>query len=231
MTIAASASTGSASTASASAPSESAESTETSSVDGRETVFLLHGLGRTPVSMMHLARRLDRAGYRPIVFGYWSTAGDIHQIARRLGERVRAAGRTAPRIHFVAHSLGNIIIRSMLHHDAPEKVGRIVMLAPPNQGSRKADRYTPWIGWLTPHIQHLRTAEDSTARTLRLPDGVEVGIVAGARDGKVSVAESRLDGARDHAVVPCTHSFIMHRTDVHRLVVEFLRDGRFAAST
>ena len=69
-----------------------------------------------------------------------------------------------------------------------------------------------------------------TARSLVLPPDVEVGIVAGLRDGKVRVHETHLEGARDHAVVPAFHTFIMNRADVHRLVRDFLRDGRFTAA-
>lgn len=42
-------------------------------------------------------------------------------------------------------------------------------------------------------------------------------------------AETRLDGARGHILVPSGHTFIMLRRDVHRLVLSFLRSGCFAA--
>jgi hypothetical protein len=67
------------------------------------------------------------------------------------------------------------------------------MLAPPNQGSRAADRYTPgWAG----SCRHPRAAhdDDATARTLPFPASAEVGVIAASRDAKVSVAESHLDG-------------------------------------
>jgi hypothetical protein len=57
---------------------------------------------------------------------------------------------------------------------------------------------------------------------------VEVGIIAGSRDRKVRVGETRLDGARDHVVIPSFHSWMMNRSDVHRLIATFLRDGRFS---
>ena len=78
-----------------------------------------------------------------------------------------------------------------------------------------------------PHIHDLVTHPESTARTLPLPGDVEVGIVAGLRDGKVRVSETHLEGAREHAVVPCRHTFIMNRRDVQGLITGFLRQGSF----
>jgi hypothetical protein len=105
----------------------------------------------------------------------------------------------------------------------------VVMLAPPNQGAAAADRWARWVGWAMPTIHDLRTLPESTVRNLPgLPAEVDVGIIAGMRDAKVRVHETQLDGARDHAVVPAYHTFIMNRADVHQLICTFLRDGRFS---
>jgi pimeloyl-ACP methyl ester carboxylesterase len=196
--------------------------------DRRELVFLVHGMGRTPLSMWLLGRRLERAGYRVAHFGYLSTTGTVCDLGAALGRRVAQAIGDAPRVHFVGHSLGNIIVRWMLAHSRPERAARVVMLAPPNQGAASADRWARWIGWAMPTIHELRTVPDTPARALRLPGEVEVGIIAGGLDGKVRVGETHLDGARDHTVVRSFHSFIMNRADVHRLICTFLRDGRFS---
>ena len=45
----------------------------------------------------------------------------------------------------------------------------------------------------------------------------------------MAVAETRLDGARGHVLVPCGHTLIMLRRDVMRLVSTFLRSGSFGA--
>lgn len=198
--------------------------------DRRETVFLIHGMGRTPLSMLLLRRRLERDGYRVVNWGYWRTTGSVRELASMLAREVEEQRGDAAAIHFVGHSLGNIIVRCLLAHEDVGPVGRIVMLAPPNQGSAKADRYASLVGWLLPMIHELRTNAESTARTLPLPGDVDVGIIAGTLDRKVRVAETHLDGARDHATVPSAHTFIMNRHDVHRLVARFLRDGAFSAS-
>jgi triacylglycerol lipase len=195
--------------------------------DGRELVVLVHGMGRSPVSMWLLEQRLEHDGYRVVRFGYRSTRGNVTQLGAALGRRAGERAGDAPRVHFVGHSLGTVVIRSMLVSARPERLGRVVMLAPPNQGSASADRWAQWVAWAMPHIRELSTSPRSTARTLALPHGVEVGIIAGARDRKVRVAETYLAGASDHRVVDGFHSWLMNRTDVHRLIVQFLRAGRF----
>jgi triacylglycerol lipase len=198
--------------------------------DRRELVFLVHGMGRTPLSMFLLGRRLQRAGYRVASFGYLSTTGTVADLGAALARRVEALAGEAPRVHFVGHSLGNIIVRWMLAHDRPARAGRVVMLAPPNQGAAAADRWARWVGWVMPPIHDLTTLPDSTVRTLPPPEDVDVGIIAGLRDGKVRVQETQLEGARDYAVVPGFHTFIMNRADVHQLICTFLRDGHFAGA-
>ncbi|MDB4947377.1 MAG: Lipase [Gemmatimonadetes bacterium] len=196
--------------------------------DTRELVFTLHGLGRTPLSMAMLARSLEADGFRVANWGYSSTAATIPQIGAALAAEVRAQAGAAPRIHFVGHSLGNIVVRWMLAHDPPPDLpaGRVVMLAPPNQGSRAADRFAPWLGWFLRPLAELRTADGTTVRALPPPEGLDVGVIAGSYDGKVSVDEAHLAGAH-HAVVPAMHSFLMNRRDVRALVTRFLRTGTF----
>jgi len=195
--------------------------------DTRELVVLVHGMGRTRLSMFVMGQTLERAGYRVVNWGYPSTTDGVAAIGGRLAKEVRAQRGAAPRVHFVTHSLGSIIVRWTLANDPPAQMGRVVMLAPPNQGSRSADRYARWVGWLLPPIRELRTEPGTTARSLALPAGAEVGVIAGERDGKVSIAESHLERERDHVAVRSQHTFIMFRGDVRRLVQRFLATGSF----
>ncbi|HEX7241728.1 MAG TPA: alpha/beta fold hydrolase [Longimicrobiaceae bacterium] len=195
----------------------------------RELVVLLHGLGRTRLSMAPLAWALERQGYDVLNWGYSSTSASIPELGTALSDRLASLEGPPPeRVHFVGHSLGNVIVRWVLANRPPENVGRVVMLAPPNQGSRAADRYAPWLGWLLRPLPELRTRDGSTVRTLALPEGVEVAVIAGRYDGKVSVEESHLDGEKAHLVVPAAHTFLMNRADVRSLTLRFLGTGSFA---
>ncbi len=195
--------------------------------DRRDLVVLVHGMGRGRASMWTLGRTLEAEGYRVLNWGYSSYTDSVPAIGADLSRALAAEIGEAPRVHFVGHSLGNVIVRWALAHEPPARVGRVVMLAPPNQGSAAADRYARYAAWLMPPIAELRTAPGSTVRMLPAPSGVDVGVISGKFDGKVSVAESHLPGERGHVVVPAAHSFIMNRRDVHDLTLRFLREGRF----
>lgn len=194
----------------------------------RELVVLLHGMGRTSYSMAPLKEALEAAGFDVLNIGYSSYCCGIAELGAMVSEQVAAARGSHTRVHFVGHSLGGILARWILTQPAPPPgVGRLVMLAPPNQGSRSADFYAPVAGWLLEPMDELRTDAGSTV--CRLPEimGVEVGVIAARDDGKVQIAETHVAGEHAHVVVDGNHTFIMRRDDVHRLTIQFLRDGRF----
>ena len=208
-----------------------------------ESVVLLHGLGRTSGSMGRLERFLRGHGYRVVNLGYPSRRKPIGELSRHLHERLASCCAGERPLHFVTHSLGGILLR-YAHAERPiAGLGRVVMLAPPSQGSEWVDLLEASgldRGLLGPSGQDLGTREESAPSRLKPPD-FELGIVAGERslnplgswlipgpdDGTVAVERTRLEGMADFAVVPHSHSFIMRSPRVHELVLRFLRDGRF----
>ena len=187
-------------------------------------VWLLHGLGRTYASMEPMRGCLEEEGYVVHDWPYSSLDNDIPALGKRLRSDLDAADG---RVHLVTHSMGGIIVRVALQEGRPRSVGRVVMLAPPNQGSSLATMVTPLLGDWLPVVRQLRDEADSLVNQLGPVRDVEVGIIAGSRDQKVSVANTHLDGAADHVVVDSAHTFIMNRDVSCVYVQRFLKRGRF----
>lgn len=204
--------------------------TPTTEPGPRELVVLVHGMGRSSYSMRPLAQALEADGFDVLRFGYSSVCCSIPE----LGAQLRAAidARLTDEhtvVHFVGHSLGNILVRWVLTRDSlPPRVGRVVMLAPPNQGAEAADRFAPFAGWLLKPISDLRTDSLATVHTLPPVRGIEIGVIAARDDRTVKLIETHLEEEVAHIVVDGGHTFIMRRADVHGRTTEFLRTGRFS---
>ena len=198
-----------------------------------DCVVLLHGLGRTHWSMTVMQFALANAGYTVWNKGYPSRSATVEELSPRVGEAIaECRGLGAGRIHFVTHSMGGILVRAYFRDHAVPEAGRVVMLAPPNHGSAivDANRSSAWFRFATgPAGQQLGTSPDSLPNTLpALP--LEVGIVAGRFDGKVSVDSTRLAEMKDQRVVDSAHTFMMNSPTVIRQVKAFLKDGAFEKS-
>ena len=192
--------------------------------------MLLHGLGRTQLSMMAMEFALERAGYTVWNEGYASRSNTVEQLAPVVGAAIEACRAHRPaKIHFVTHSMGGILVRAYFRDHTVPEAGRVVMLAPPNRGSAivDANRERWWFRWFTgPAGQQLGTAADSLPNTLP-PLPLEVGVIAGRYDGKVSVASTALAEMKSQLVVPTAHTFIMNSPTVIAQVKAFLKNGAF----
>ncbi len=206
-------------------------------------VFLLHGLGRTVLSMARLAHRLRAAGHRPALFGYQVVTPELGEIKDRLVERVlrvlaedAAAGR--PRQYAViGHSLGGVIAR-LASPELPPGFSRFVMLGVPSRSpaiARVLGR-NPIYRFLAGDAGR-RLADPAFFDRLPVPDVPSL-LIAGTRgpraawlpagpepnDGIVRVAETRLEGV-PQLLVPGVHTFLMSRRDVFEAIRRFLAVG------
>jgi len=195
-----------------------------------ETVLLLPGLGRTHRAMSRLQSCLIRQGFDARDWNYSSTQGRIEDHARELQHTLILLDRdpSVARIHLVGHSLGAIIIRRALTMAVPVKIGRVVMLAPPNRGSKSADRWSTLFGQKAPVLDELSDEPDSVVNQMRVPDGVEIGIIAAAYDLRVDERNTHLPGETDHITLRALHGSIMWQSDTCRHTAHFLRHARFA---
>ena len=194
--------------------------------------------------MDRIAEAFAERGYVVSNIDYPSREYSVEQLAPMAVDAGIADCPAGSVIHFVTHSLGGILVRYHLeNHDVPN-LGRVVMMAPPNQGSEVVDNYRNVPGFEMLHGPaglQLGTDESSIPSQLG-PVSFELGIIAGTEtfnpilsqflpnpdDGKVSVERTKVEGMSDFIVVPHAHPFIMQSPVVIDHALLFIETGRFA---
>lgn len=209
----------------------------------RHLVLLVHGIGRGPATFGDLPVKLRKAGIEARAVSYPSTRGSIEDHAAQL-ERLLQQSESVDEVSFVTHSMGGIIVRRLLARDgvwkSRVKPARLIMIAPPNQGSVVAQALQPtWPYRLVYGAagQQLTPAKIATLPVPEIPFGIIAGgkgnsegynpLIPGDDDGTVAVSETRLDGATDFMILPGLHGFIARSVQVERPVVNFLKSTRF----
>jgi pimeloyl-ACP methyl ester carboxylesterase len=200
------------------------------------TVTLVHGLGRTRLSLFQLAYRLSMSGHTPAPFSYSSWTESHKRILERLVTRLRVLAAHGDEVGLVGHSFGGLLLREAVAKVPELRVKHLIMLATPNQRPRLAVRFYNRLPF--------RIVRDSCGQCLAdsswfqsLPLlSVPYTIVAGTRgwhgrlspfageanDGVVAVSETILMDS-DHPILEAAiHTFIMNRRSVHRLIVQKL---------
>ncbi len=214
-----------------------------------KAVIVLHGLFRSRAAMDKLCKYFQQqGGYAVFNVGYPSTQSDVGSHARALGQIIENL-EGIEEINFVAHSMGNIVIRHYLADRTRRRdprLKRFVMLAPPNHGALAAlalaeNRAFQWITGQSG--QQLGAEWAKLEGHLATPE-FEFGIIAGGRgngkgynpllpgddDGTISVAGTRLAGARDFVVLPLLHTFIVNDATVHQYTLRFFQRGHFISA-
>ena len=213
-----------------------------------DTVVLIHGLGRSPLSMGVVGAWLWFWGYQVRFIAYPSRRVSIMEaVERHLEPRLAKMASELEgnaKVHFVTHSLGGIVFRAWAaRRDPAFPLGRSVLLVPPNQGSEIIDMVRPlgWPRWvLGPVVDELGTGLHQTPQALG-PLPPETGVLMGNKgtlslfghvlgdehDGIVATHGGQVEGQADFIVLPVNHLTVLFRPVVMRSVRRFLQTGSF----
>jgi pimeloyl-ACP methyl ester carboxylesterase len=208
--------------------------------ENQPLIVLVHGLWMSGFELGVLKHRVEDGGeFRACAFSYPSLTGSMNEHVNSLVEFARS--QRAPALHFIGHSLGGLVILRALMQANDFPPGRAVLLGTPLQGSRAAQGVArlPFGKMILGSAVHEECVEFAP-REWTGPR--EVGIIAGSmglglgrlvakldvdNDGTVLVEETKLPGAKDHIVMPVTHTGMVFSAEVADQALWFLKEGSF----
>ena len=195
-------------------------------------VLLIHGLSRSPLSLLGLEKSLQEMGVMTEQFGYFAVTESFDRIVERLRDRLEVLSSQGT-YGIVAHSLGGLLARVALGVGDIKQPQHIVMLGTPNQLPRLAPhawRLLLPFRWWTGQCGFNLTNPNFFASLPKLESPYT--IVAGTgghrgflspfgdepNDGIVALDETRLS-QRDRLIqLPVLHTFMMNDRRVQKAV-------------
>ena len=195
--------------------------------------ILIHGMGRTPASMLILAVRLRAAGIHPHFFAYSAAFERWDACVNRLEKCIHQHTRNDEFI-IIGHSLGTVLTRGVLPR-LTHKPLACFFLAPPTKACLAAQRFAPLrlYKMLTGEMGQL-LANSDFMNSLSSPD-VPTKIYAGINglrgryspfgeqlnDGVLAIEETVLP-AVPFETVASVHTFIMNKKAVADDIVKLI---------
>ncbi|WP_421783155.1 esterase/lipase family protein [Kiloniella litopenaei] len=214
--------------------------------DGIHLLVMVHGITRSGDTFQKMKRVFADEGYEVAAITYPSTRAFIHEHADQLA-RILSRRNDIKTVSFITHSMGGLVVRQLLANliswKARINIGRLLMVAPPNQGSAIAE----WVKQLALYkLIYGKSGQELVpdfVRKIPMPE-CETAIIAGGKsdgegynpflpgddDGVVSVAEARLLGCDQVLVLPGLHSSLCNKDTVVDAALNYFRSGRLFAN-
>jgi len=207
-------------------------------------VVLLHGMGRSDRSMLYLQNKLEASNYQVVNLDYPSLHREIETLALVSLPLAIKQCKSGVSINFVTHSLGGILVRSYLQEHEIENLNAIVMIGPPNRGSKVADNLLSILPNESRYAKRLtQISKKPTAMVQQLkPINATVGVIAGTRslnpifsswlpgldDGKVAVSDTCLKEMSDRILIADNHTTLLLNRSVADEILHFLTLKKFS---
>ncbi len=207
-------------------------------------VVLLHGVWSHGAALTLLKRHLEHEyGFDVRLFNYRSLQRSLDENAQSLADFIHE--NELNEVHLVGHSLGGVILLRMLANGWQSVSGRIVCLGAPMRGSRAANVLDAmeWGDAVLGRSVATGVVENTASEWAHdVCQQYDVGVIAGdapygvgqfianfdgPNDGTVAVAETHLEGQKDHIVLPTSHKGLVFTRGPADQIAAFLKRGEF----
>lgn len=199
-------------------------------------IFLIHGMGRSPLSMIFLQYRLAKLGHQPKLFGYSPTFESLDRVTDRLVDVIDREVASRP-YALLGHSLGSVIIRNATPHLNDQQPSVCFFLAPPMVACTGAKMFSTFLPYqLVNGEMGQLLAQDDFMEQLPMPDNTKIyaGTVGpripwypignAPNDFILSVEEATGVYSDIATTVHATHTFIMNSDEVLDDIVQTLEE-------
>lgn len=209
----------------------------------KHLVVLVHGIARSTGTFSKMKQSLTDAGFDAVAVSYPSTRATIEEHATAM-RRLLARLDGTETISFVTHSMGGIVLRYLLTNSREWRkavsIGRVVMIAPPNQGSAVARFLKDVPFYRAMYGKSGQQLVPGITKTIPIPQNIDLLIIAGGKndgngfnpflegddDGTVKVTETMLDDEKRPFIVQDIHGTISNHARTIEATLNFLKSGK-----
>jgi predicted alpha/beta hydrolase family esterase len=213
----------------------------------KQKVVLVHGYFKNEKDMFALKSELEKVAFEVITINLPLTFKKLKStlpLFKTEVEKIISELNAAEKINFVGHSTGGLIIRRFLAvTEYKARIGRTVLIAAPNKGSKLAAFARKYFKPFTDIFKTLNSIEHENVRRLELAaaEDFEMAAIAGnncnlilgrllrkENDGRILVESVEIPKLKEFVVLPYGHKDIHYQEQTANLVANFLKYGNFS---
>ncbi len=203
-----------------------------------EGIILIHGLASPDWLLEPMSRYFNKEGFDSRIIHYPSRRNDIATNVDFIWNQIKPLIESNQKWHIVGHSLGAIIIQHILSKYKPRNIGQIILLAPPNHGSKVysfLQSHLP-ISLYLARINHLPLQFQEEPIAPNICKNYDCHLIAGQvswtlfglflgepSDGILTVSSTKINGLKSIQIINQEHLFMLFSNETYQSILKILQ--------